>query len=137
MPPALDLGHLMLIDAENSFSLNSIEGERLALKTAIRNFQLLSDSLSQLPRSNEEEIGTSVMLPNPILALPRAFPAPIPKSEKPPTKWEAFAKKKGIKPKHKRSSHVFDDKISKEWRPRHGSKSAKNDALADWVTELD
>ena len=134
--PILDLGRLMLVDAGHSFSLNDDNGEHLALQMAIQNFQHLKDSIVRLPRSKDEEINASVMLPDPILALPRAFPAPIPKSERPLTKWQAFAKKRGIGPRKRRSSHIFDDNISKDWRPRYGSKSAKNAPLANWVTEL-
>ena len=43
---------------------------------------------------------------------------PIPKKQE--TKWEAFARCKGIK-KHKKERMVYD-KEAKEWRPRWGYK---------------
>lgn len=132
MATSLDLGHLMITDTD-PVSLSESKTDLLA--RALKNFNYLKNALASLPRSTDEE-GVSVELPKPNLILPKAFPLPIPKSERQLTKWQAFAKKKGIKPKKKRSSHVYDDKISKDWRPRHGSKSAKNDSLSNWVEEL-
>jgi regulator of ribosome biosynthesis len=56
-------------------------------------------------------------LPKPTTVLPREKPAPKPKEE---TRWEAFAKEKGIK-KRKRERMVWDEE-KKEWAPRWGYK---------------
>lgn len=53
--------------------------------------------------------------------MPRATKIPEPKPE---TKWEKFAKEKGIK-KHKRERMVFDE-TNKEFRPRYGYKGANS-----------
>ena len=61
--------------------------------------------------------GSQAELPPPSTVLPRE--KPIPKAA-PPTRWELFAKEKGIK-KRKRERMVFDDE-KKEWAPRWGYK---------------
>lgn len=53
--------------------------------------------------------------------MPRATKVPEPKPE---TKWEKFAKEKGIK-KHKRERMVFDES-NQEFRPRFGYKGANS-----------
>jgi hypothetical protein len=60
-------------------------------------------------------LGRVVELPPPSTRLPREKPLPRPK---PPTKWEEYAKKKGIV-KRKRSQRVWDEEQG-EWRGRHG-----------------
>ncbi len=57
--------------------------------------------------------------------------AQIPKP-KPPTRWEAFAKKRGIQNK-KRSRKVFDEAAG-DYKPRfgHGSKNVQE----DWIIEV-
>lgn len=59
--------------------------------------------------------GRLVELPPPRSRLPREKPLPQPRA---PTRWEAYAKEKGIV-KRKRSAHVWDDDAG-EWRGRHG-----------------
>jgi hypothetical protein len=60
--------------------------------------------------------------------------APVVQIPKPkaPTKWEQFAKVKGIN-KKKRSRMVFDDE-AQAWKPRYGYKRI-GDAEAEWVME--
>jgi len=60
-------------------------------------------------------LGRVVELPGPATRLPREKPLPKPR---PPTKWEAYAKSKGIV-KRKRSARVWDEEQG-EWRGRHG-----------------
>ena len=59
--------------------------------------------------------GRLVELPPPRTRLPREKPLPQPKAL---TRWEAYAKEKGIV-KRKRSARVWDDDAG-EWRGRHG-----------------
>ena len=61
------------------------------------------------------------MLPSEKTVLPREKHVPEPKQD---TKWEKFAKEKGIKNK-KRERMVFEED-SQEFRPRFGYKRAKN-----------
>ena len=66
-------------------------------------------------------MGPLVVLPNETSVLPRACKVPEPKAE---TKWEKFAKEKGIK-KKKRDRMVFDES-NQEFRPRFGYKGANS-----------
>ena len=59
--------------------------------------------------------GRLVELPPPRTRLPREKPLPQPKAL---TRWEAYAKEKGIV-KRKRSARVWDEDAG-EWRGRHG-----------------
>ena len=59
--------------------------------------------------------GRLVELPPPRTRLPREKPLPQPRA---PTRWEAYAKEKGIV-KRKRSAQVWDEDAG-EWRGRHG-----------------
>ena len=54
-------------------------------------------------------------------ACPREKPLP---KKKPMTKWEAFAKQKGINAKKKKSRMVWCE-VTKSWKPRWGYMSAK------------
>ncbi|CBJ25930.1 Ribosome biogenesis regulatory protein homolog [Ectocarpus siliculosus] len=63
--------------------------------------------------------------------LPRAKPVPAPKAE---TRWDRFAKEKGITGS-KRSRMVWDDDL-KEWRPRHGYKRANDGVLNHAIVEV-
>lgn len=58
-------------------------------------------------------------LPPPSTRLPRGKPLPTPR---PPTRWEAYAKEKGIV-KRKRSGRIWDE-ASGEWTARHGARRA-------------
>lgn len=55
-------------------------------------------------------------------------------SEKTLTKWERFAKGKGIQ-KRKKEKYAFNDEKGEE-RPRYGYQSAKNDPLNNWLVEV-
>ena len=70
-----------------------------------------------------------LVLPPPIKHCPREKPCPEPKPE---TRWEKFAKEKGIK-KRKRERMIWD-KDTESWRPRYGYK--RNGELKDWVIPL-
>ena len=67
------------------------------------------------------EIGPLAVLPSEKTILPREKHVPEPKQD---TRWEKFAKEKGIKNK-KRERMVFEEE-SQEFRPRFGYKRAKN-----------
>ncbi|MCD7473308.1 hypothetical protein HAX54_015089 [Datura stramonium] len=66
--------------------------------------------------------GDQSSLPQPATRLPREKPLPKPK---PPTKWEVFAKKKGIQ-KRKKDKVVFDDQTG-SWKRRHGYDRVNDD----------
>ena len=77
---------------------------------------------------NQEAI--VAILPPPTSLLPREKPVPVPK---PPTKWEQYAKEKGIV-KKKKTKLVWDD-VVKEWIPRFGYKKAVAETEKNWVME--
>lgn len=68
-------------------------------------------------------------LPDPTVLVPRAKPVP---KVRPPTKWQEFAKAKGIT-KRKKDKLIWDEK-TKGWHPRYGYKRAPEGA-ANWVME--
>ena len=70
-----------------------------------------------------------LMLPEPIIQCPREKPCPEPKEE---TRWEKFAREKGIT-KRKRERMVWD-KDTETWRPRFGYK--RDGEIKDWVIPL-
>ena len=69
------------------------------------------------------QVGRVAHLPTPTTPLPRAKPVPKPRA---PTKWEAFAQRKGIV-KRKRSREVFDEEAG-EHRRRFGYKRAGDES---------
>jgi regulator of ribosome biosynthesis len=71
------------------------------------------------------------MLPVPTTLLPREKPLPKPKPE---TRWEKFAKAKGIV-NRKKERMVFDDNTG-EYKPRWGYKGINDDGSKDWIIEV-
>lgn len=71
------------------------------------------------------------MLPRPTTLLPREKPLPKPKPE---TRWEKFAKAKGIV-NRKKERMVFDDNTG-EYKPRWGYKGINDDGSKDWIIEV-
>ncbi|NXE23864.1 RRS1 protein, partial [Ardeotis kori] len=63
--------------------------------------------------------------------LPREKPPPRPR---PPTRWEQFARLKGIR-RRKRTSLVWDEQ-AKEWRRRWGYRRAGGDPARAWLAEV-
>ena len=137
IPVSLDMGNVVLFDVnpfeENKMGSGVNREEREAYLECLtrENAQLLFNGLYSLPQEESEEMGRVVTLPKATTVIPREKPVP---TDKPLTRWEKFAKVKGIK-KEKRSAKVFDE-ASGEWKYRHGSKSARNDPLADWCEEV-
>lgn len=73
-----------------------------------------------------------VPLPPPEQKLPRAKPLPKPR---PPTRWEQYAKEKGIQKKTKGKAKLVWDDVVKEWVPRYGYKKAKAEERKNWMME--
>ncbi len=138
-----NLGYLSLYDScpiSSAFSASNItakDRESILYKTATRDMQKLLNKLFKLPKASlstltssgdkgSTESGASlvnlVTLPDPIHRVPRQKPPPAPRPE---TKWERFARMKGIK-KNKRERMVWDE-TSNEWRPRYGYKRVNDE----------
>ncbi|XP_048385206.1 ribosome biogenesis regulatory protein homolog [Stegostoma tigrinum] len=126
----LDLGNLTALDANplNS-SLCRQEAEAWLRSLARDNTQLLLNAVWQLPSEKLQE-GIVALLPPPSTLIPREKAVPKPR---PPTRWEQFAKLKGIR-KKKKSNLVWDES-RKEWRRRWGYQRA-NDETKEWVLEV-
>ena len=111
---SLDLHHLSA-----TYKVPAETGEALTAQARDAT-QLLVAGLFALPVEKTSE-GPVITLPAATTALPREKPVPQPRAE---TKWEKFAKEKGIK-KRKRSKLVYDEQTD-EWKRRHGYDRVKD-----------
>ena len=119
-PVDVDLGNLCVADPSPLDPAvfgkgGGRDGNAAALARGRDVLQRLVAELFSLP-SESDVNGRYVQLPPGTTPLPRT--KPLPPEEKPMTKWEKFAKEKGIK-KRKRSKMVFDEQTD-EWKRRHG-----------------
>ena len=113
----------------NEFELSDDNKEEQIKARARDNCQLLFNEIWKLPTERVEDAIVAI-LPPPTFTLPREKPCPKPK---PPTKWEQYAKEKGIQ-KKKKTKLVWDD-VVKEWVPRFGYKKAKAETEKNWLME--
>lgn len=138
----LDVGNMTAFDPSPSGKQAEAlvgDGGKTLLPLATAAAQALVAALWSLPASSASSAnadggagaapvapvpGRVVDLPKPSTSLPRAKPPPQPRA---PTRWEAFAARKGIDKKAKRSKLVFDEGEG-EWRRRHGYKRAGDDS---------
>jgi regulator of ribosome biosynthesis len=105
-------------------------GDKYLQQHSTVNVQALITHIFNLPSTeNASAVGRIVDLPVETTILPREKSVPKPKA---PTKWEQFAKTKGIQ-NRKRDRLVYDER-TKDWAPRYGYKRA-NDESKDWVRE--
>ncbi|CAG9839647.1 unnamed protein product [Diabrotica balteata] len=126
-----DLGTLLAEDT-NEFDTNLLrrQKEDYLLKLARDNTQLLLNQIWDLPTERVEE-AIVVKLPLQKTLLPRMKPIPKPRAL---TKWEQFAKAKGIQ-KKKKSKLSWDEQL-KKWVPLYGFKRAQAEKEKDWVIEV-
>lgn len=126
-----DLGHLCAFDP-TPVDAEALREDREGhlLRTARDNMQLLANQLYGLLANAQEK--SVIRLPPPVTQLPREKPLPEARQL---TRWEKFAKEKGIV-KHKRSKMVWDEE-KQVWAPRYGFGRANNpkDKMQDWVIE--
>ncbi|XP_072514061.1 ribosome biogenesis regulatory protein homolog [Salminus brasiliensis] len=123
-----DVGNLLALD-KNPVELRGRDREELLRALARDNVQLLVNEVWKLPAERTDDV-LVVKLPETTTRLPREKPLP---KVKPPTKWEQFAKLKGIQ-KKKKTNLVWDE-VHKEWRRRWGYKRAKDDTK-EWLIEV-
>lgn len=120
----VDLGNLMAFDPGHHFPSvpsDRVELKRECLKRATELVQAVANELFSLP-ATEDPDGPIVKLPQPTTRLPREKHLPKPK---PATKWELFAKMKGIK-NRKKDKRVFDEQTG-TWKRRHGYDRVNDD----------
>ncbi|XP_075231563.1 ribosome biogenesis regulatory protein homolog [Lycorma delicatula] len=127
-----DLGTLLAIDTNeiNMKELRSNKKDEYLLNLARDNTQLLINRLWELPFEKVEE-ATVVKLPQQSYILPREKPLPKPRQL---SKWEVFAKEKGLQ-KKKKAKVTWDD-ILKKWVPVHGFRRAAAEKEKNWLLEV-
>ncbi|XP_052784785.1 ribosome biogenesis regulatory protein homolog [Mya arenaria] len=118
----IDAGNLFTYDS-NPFDSKKTRSNREAfLKDLARdNTQLLINKIWQLPTERIENVVVA-QLPGPSTPIPREKPVPKPKPE---TKWEKYAKIKGIQ--NKKKSRMVWDEESKTYKPRWGYKRGRDE----------
>jgi len=130
-PYAFDLGHLLANDP-NPVAYDA--GEEVLAANARDAAQALINQLLTTCEIKSASDGIHLVLPPPTTPLPREKPLP---AEKPPTKWELFAAKKGIDKKKRDKTRLVYDEASGEWVPRWGYKGANKGTENDWLVEVD
>ncbi|GBP77257.1 Ribosome biogenesis regulatory protein homolog [Eumeta japonica] len=129
----IDLGSLLASDTNDlNEKLLKLENERdKYLQELTRdNTQLLLNKIWELPTERVDE-AIVVQLPKPTTTLPRAKPVPTPK---PLTKWQEFAKAKGIS-KKKKGKLEWDEQLQK-WVPLYGYKKSAAEKDKNWLIEV-
>ena len=133
-PYTFDLGHLLAQDP------NSIELDKSSLEQSLAEIardgaqSLINQLLTTCPLQSTTD-GVLLTLPQPSTRLPREKPVPQPK---PPTKWERFAAKKGIKSKtrEQRRNLAYDEDTG-EWKRKWGYNALNKKGEDDWLVEVD
>eukprot|EP00127_Corallochytrium_limacisporum_P003942 Clim_evm27s155 gene=Clim_evmTU27s155 len=134
--PDYDVGNLSVFDTAGP-DLSVFQGSSVGKKARAvidehlrENAQLLVNQIWELPTEHVDRVVVA-QLPGGSTKFPRKLPLPPPKTL---TKWEEFAKKRGIT-KRKRSVKVFDENAG-EWRARHGRNRVGKETENPWLTVL-
>ena len=130
-PYTFDLGNLLANDPN---PLPSKPDEATLQATARDAAQALVNQLLSICEIKSTSDGVLLHLPTPSTPLPREKPVP---TEKPPTKWEQFAAKKGIKDKKRGEGKMVYDEASGEWVPKWGYKGKNKEGDDQWLVEVD
>ena len=104
--------------------------EEYIQSTARDGAQALLSTLFSLPTTSSAD-GPLAQLPPSTTELPRAKPLPKPK---PPTKWELFARAKGIQ--KKRVVRKVWDEEKQDWVNRWGRDGKNKQEETQWLTEV-
>ncbi|KAL0580716.1 Rhodanese-related sulfurtransferase [Marasmius crinis-equi] len=130
-PLIVDAGFLTVTDPnpieEETYNSNLEEHLQALARDGV---QTLLANLFSLPTTSSPD-GPLAQLPEPTTQLPRAKPLPKPK---PLTKWEQFAKAKGIQKKRK-DKKVWDEE-RQEWVNRWGRDGKNKQVEEQWATEV-
>lgn len=113
--------------------LNSANREETLAANARDAAQALINQLLSTCELKSTTEGVHLVLPQPSTPLPREKSIP---ADKAPTKWELFAKKKGIDNKKRDTKLVFDEATG-EWVPKWGYKGKNKEADNEWLVEVD
>ncbi|OQR98206.1 ribosome biogenesis regulatory protein [Achlya hypogyna] len=123
-----DLGNLAAFDT-HPFGVKNTTDEKEIKAAARENVQLLINQIFDLPRQMTD-MGPMAQLPAGSTVIPREKPLPKPKVE---TRWEKFAREKGID--NKKKDRMVWDEAKQAWAPRWGYKRA-NDDMNDWAVPV-
>jgi len=130
----LDLGNLLAVD-NNQLETNKlndrVEREEYLQELARDNTQILINAIWGLPTEKVEEVVVA-KFPPPTHRLPREKPVPVPREL---TKWEKYAKDKGITNKKKKDRLVWDDIVNK-WVPQFGFKKKQAEQEKNWCIPI-
>lgn len=130
----IDEGTLLVSDY-NALNLKPGAGGlnlEMSLKALTRgNVQLLVNKVWALPTKCIDDTIVAE-LPKPNYVLPRSRKLPKPK---PLTKWQQFAKEKGLRVKKKGSSKLKWDDLLQKWTPAYGFRKAEADKQKEWLVE--
>ncbi|KAI0029929.1 RRS1-domain-containing protein [Vararia minispora EC-137] len=131
IPLDVDAGFLAVTDP-NPIEKESYDEnvEEYLQSTARDGVQVLLSALFSLPTTSSPD-GPLAQLPPPTTTLPRAKPLPKPK---PPTKWEKFARAKGIQKTRKDKKEWDEEK--QEWVNRWGWKGKNKEEETQWLSEV-
>lgn len=134
-PYTFDLGNLLAEDPNPV-----VLPDRAAIDQALAEIardgaqSLINQLLTTCPLQSTSD-GVLLTLPAPAARLPREKPVPQPK---PPTKWERFAAKKGIKDKTREARrNLAYDEESGEWKRKWGYKGLNKKGEDNWLVEVD
>ncbi|KUI65901.1 Regulator of ribosome biosynthesis [Cytospora mali] len=137
-PYTFDLGLLLATDP-NPLELDPNDLEASLAAVARDGAQaLVNQLLTTCPITSSKADGVLLSLPPVVTSLPREKPLP---AVKPPTRWEQFAARKGIKAKTKeqRKNLKFNEE-SGEWEKKWGWKGPRDreggKVQADWLVEV-
>jgi regulator of ribosome biosynthesis len=133
-PYTFDLGLLLANDA-NPLAIDRSDLEGSLAAVARDGAQALINQLLTTCPIRPAKDGVLLSLPPQTTPLPREKPVPTPRPE---TKWEAFAKMRGIKPKtrEQRKNLLFNEATG-EWQRKWGYKGANKAGEDDWLVEVD
>ncbi|KAK2585857.1 hypothetical protein KPH14_010451 [Odynerus spinipes] len=131
--PEIDIGSLLVSDYNGFDTKNLRSNLNNYLQQLTRdNVQLLINAIWELPTERVEE-AIVAQLPKPQYILPRTRCVPKPKSL---TKWQQFAKEKGIKSNKKNKTKLKWDEELQKWIPRYGYKRAQAAEQKEWLVEV-
>lgn len=137
-PYTFDLGLLLANDPNPVAIPPSTLTDRSALETHLASVardgaQVLINQLLTTCAISSTPAGVLLTLPPPQTALPREKPVPAPKAE---TKWSAFAKRRGIKPKtrEQRRNQQYNEEtgeFERRWGYKGANKAGEDDAIIE------
>jgi len=134
IPYTFDLGNLLCNDANPLPPSHNLSEDDIRSSARDCAQALLNQLLSTCPIArSSDNTSMTLTLPPTNTALPREKPIP---ADKPLTRWQEFAKKKGITGKEKTGKMVYDEE-KKDWVPKWGYKGKNKDGLDDWIVEVD